>query len=102
MIHHIVMWRFKEATDNGARKADNLAEAVRLLTDCRELVPGIVHFQVVRGADHPACTADLMLVSQFTDQSALDDYQNHPQHKALKPFMSNAVAHRECMDYETP
>jgi hypothetical protein len=41
-------------------------------------------------------------VSQFTDQSALDDYQNHPQHKALKPFMSNAVAHRECMDYTAP
>ena len=102
MIHHIVMWRFKEATENGARKADNLAEAVRLLTGCRELVPGIMGFEVVLGANHPACTADLMLVSQFTDQSALDDYQNHPQHKALKPFMSNAVAHRECMDFETP
>jgi len=84
MIHHIVMWRFKEATENGARKADNLAEAVRLLSGCRELVPGIIGFEVVLGTNHPACTADLMLVSQFTDQSALDDYQNHPQHKALK------------------
>ena len=102
MIHHIVMWRFKEATESGARKADNLAEAVRLLTGCRELVPGIMGFEVVLGANHPACTADLMLVSQFSDHSALDHYQNHPQHKALKPFMSNAVAHRECMDFETP
>lgn len=100
MIHHIVMWRFKETTENGVSKADNLEEAVRLLNGCRELVTGISAFEVVLGVHHPACTADLMLVSQFVDQSALDAYQDHPNHKALKPFMSAVVAHRECMDYE--
>jgi len=102
MVNHIVMWRFKSAAENGQSKSANIAEAVRLLNGCRHLVPGITGFDVVRGSEHPACTADLMLVSQFVDQAALDAYQNHPDHKALKPFMSAVVEHRECMDYQTP
>lgn len=45
------------------------------------------------------CTYDLVLYSAFEDQAALDAYQNHPQHVALKPFMSAARKERQCMDY---
>ena len=35
------------------------------------------------------------------DQAALDAYQNHPQHLALKPFIGAAREERQCMDYES-
>ena len=98
MINHIVIWRFKEAAA-GKTKLENIEAAVALLDGCRDLVPGIERFEIVRGVAHPACTSDLMLVSAFSSQADLDAYQTHPTHQALKPLMADAVAQRECMDY---
>ena len=47
------------------------------------------------------CTCDLVLNSRFTDRAALEAYQHHPEHVAIKPFMAAAVAGRHCVDFET-
>ncbi len=53
MINHIVIWRFKEAAA-GKTKLENIEAAVALLDGCRDLVPGIERFEIVRGVAHPA------------------------------------------------
>ena len=100
MIKHIVMWRLKEHAE-GADKATNAAKMKALLDDCAHLVPGILTFEVVIAQPGFECTYDILLYSEFESMVALDAYQNHPQHVALKPFVAAVRQARQCMDYET-
>jgi quinol monooxygenase YgiN len=95
MLHHVVMWKLHE----GEEKAQQLAEAVRLLRSCSDIVPGIVRFDVACAQPGFEASYDLLLNSTFSDRSALEAYQAHPQHVAIKPFMKSVVAARQCMDY---
>ena len=100
MIKHIVMWKFRDHAE-GADKAANLARAKALLDGCADLVPGMGRLEVAIAQPGLECTYDLVLYSEFADRAALDAYQNHPQHVALKPFIAAARLERQCMDYET-
>lgn len=100
MIKHIVMWKFK-AEAEGADRRTNLLKAKALLDACAKLSPGTRKFEVALAEPARECTYDLVLYSEFVDQAALDAYQNHPQHLALKPFIGAAREERQCMDYES-
>jgi hypothetical protein len=95
VIRHIVMWKLREDACGG--RAAGVARARGLLDACRAIVPGIESFEVdVAG---PASDFDVVLVSAFRDQAALDAYQQHPAHLAIKPFFQAATAARHCVDY---
>jgi hypothetical protein len=96
MLRHIVFWTFKDHAQ-GADKSTNVAQAKALLQSCAALVPGQGTFVVITG-EHPGCTADLALYSEFDDAAALASYQAHPTHVALGPFMKAVVQNRQCMD----
>ncbi len=102
-IKHIVMWKFKDQAE-GADKATNLIKAKSLLDACSAIVPGIRLFRVAVAPSIPIPslenTYDLMLESEFDSVEALDAYQNHPTHLALKPFIGAAREERQCMYYE--
>jgi quinol monooxygenase YgiN len=95
-LHHVVMWQLHEGEDKAAR----VAEAARLLRACAAVVPGILRFEVGEARPGLECTYDLLLNSSFADRAALQAYQSHPDHVAIKPFMKSVVAVRQCMDYE--
>ena len=97
MLHHVVMWQLHGGEDKAAR----VAEAVRVLQGCSAIVPGTVRFEVAAAQPGLECTFDVVLNSSFTDRAALQAYQSHPDHVAIKPFMKSVVAARQCMDYET-
>ena len=96
MLRHIVIWKFKDSAD----KAAHIAKAKAALLSYAGLTPGIVQFEVATPQDGLTFTYDLMLNSAFTDCAALQAYQTHPDHVAIKPFMTEVVAERQCMDYE--
>jgi hypothetical protein len=100
MITHIVMWTFKDSAA-GADKAKNLAKTKVLLESCAKLTSGILKFEVATAQPGMECTYDLMLNTQFADAAALDAYQNHPHHVAIKPFIAAVRLERQCMDYES-
>ncbi len=99
MIRHIVMWRFHEHTE-GADKATNLRKAKALLEACADIAPGTREFEVAIAQSGFECTYDLVLNCVFEDAAAMEAYQNHPQHVALKPFMGAMRLERQCMDYK--
>jgi quinol monooxygenase YgiN len=101
MLKHIVMWRLKEYAE-GASRADNAVRMKALLDACDGLVPGMLAFEVALAESGLEATYDVVLYSAFTDRAALDAYQNHPQHVALKPFVMAVREARQCMDYELP
>lgn len=99
MIKHIVMWQLKEFAE-GADKVHNLQKMQNLLLQCADVVPGIVRFEVATAQPELECTYDIILYSEFVDAAALDAYQQHPQHVAIKPFIGAVRENRQCMDYE--
>jgi len=99
MIKHIVMWKLKDQAE-GAGRAANAAKMKALLDGCRDVVPGIVEFEVALAQPGLEATYDVVLYSVFADKAALDAYQDHPKHVAVKPFIGAVRLERQCMDYE--
>ncbi len=99
MIKHIVMWQLKEHAE-GADKASNAVRMKELLDACAGIVPGLRKLEVALAQPGLDCTYDVVLYSEFDSREALDAYQNHPQHVALKPFVAAVRSARQCMDYE--
>ena len=100
MLKHIVMWKFKPEAE-GADKAANLVRAKALLDACAGRTPGMRMLEVAIAQPGLECTYDLVLYAEFDDAAALDAYQNHPQHRAVKPFIGAVRLERQCMDYQT-
>lgn len=98
MIRHIVMWKLKERAE-GATRAENAVKLKERLEGCRDIVPGILHLEVGIAAPGLESTYDVVLVSDFADKAALDAYQVHPTHEALKQFVVAVRESRECVDY---
>jgi heme-degrading monooxygenase HmoA len=99
MIKHIVMWQLKDNAE-GADKAANALKMKQLLDSCADIVPGILKFETALAAPGLEATYDVVLYSEFESKAALDAYQEHPQHVAVKPFIGAVRQARQCMDYE--
>ncbi len=99
MLKHIVMWKLKDHAE-GADKATNAQRMKEKLDGCSGLVPGIAEFEVALAQPGLEAAFDVVLHSVFTDIAALNAYQEHPDHVALKPFMGAVRLERQCMDYE--
>jgi hypothetical protein len=99
MIKHIVMWRLKEHAE-GNDKAVNARLVKQKLEALRGRIPGMLKVEV--GIDFSAtdASADVVLYSEFESREALDGYQAHPEHEALKPFVSAVRVSRQLVDYE--
>jgi hypothetical protein len=99
MLKHIVMWQLKDHAE-GADKAANIVKMKALLESCANVVPGILKFEVAIARPPLEATYDIVLYSEFTSRAALDAYQEHPEHVAVKPFIKAVRQARQCMDYE--
>ena len=99
MIKHIVMWKLKEHAE-GTGRAANAHKMKALLDGCADIVPGILKFETALAEPGLECTYDVVLYSEFASRAALDAYQQHPQHQAIKPFIGAVRAERQCMDYQ--
>lgn len=99
MIKHIVLWRLKDSA-NGIDKAENARLIKEKLEGLNGRIPGMIRLEV--GLDFSAtdASADLALYSEFESRSALDAYQDHPEHKAIMPFIMEARSERRLVDYE--
>ena len=92
-ITHIVMWTLKQTIDAPRFK--------ELLESCGAVVPGILSFHV--GIKTPTLegNVDVVLVSVFSDRTALDAYQQHPHHKAISAQLSELRNTRSVLDFES-
>lgn len=99
MIKHIVFWKLKEHAE-GNERAVNAVKMKALLDSCAQLVPGMLAFEASLAQPGLEATYDVVLYSEFADRQALDAYQAHPTHAAIKPFIGAVREARQCMDYE--
>jgi hypothetical protein len=99
MLKHIVMWKLKDFAEDADRQI-NARKMKTMLDACKKLTPGINAFEVAIAQPGLEATYDVVLYSEFIDRAALNAYQSHPHHAALKPFFSAIREARQCMDYE--
>ncbi|MDP5008651.1 MAG: Dabb family protein, partial [Glaciimonas sp.] len=67
--------------------------------DCTKFITGTVIFEVVIAQEGLEATCDIALYSEFVSQEALDVYQNHPDHVAIKPWVTAVRESRQVIDY---
>ncbi|RKP54758.1 Dabb family protein [Pararobbsia silviterrae] len=92
------MWKLKDEAEGGTR-AQNAKKMRELLENCRDVAPGTREFEVGLAAPGEESTYDVVLVSTFDDQTALDAYQVHPEHEKAKAFIGKVRESRQCVDY---
>lgn len=98
MIRHIVQFRLR-ATDPAQRAEDT--DGIRAhLTALVDVVPGLRRLDV-----HPDLGLvdghwDVVLISDHDDNSALEAYQAHPEHKSASAWVSGVVTERAIVDFE--
>ncbi len=97
MIRHIVMWDVAGGTPGA--KAANIARLVDAFHGLRGRIPGLLRLEVGvdrSGVDY-AC--DVVLVSDFASQQALDAYAQHPEHLRVRRELDGLRTARHQVDY---
>lgn len=97
MIRHIVMWNVRGATP--AEKAANVERLRTSFLSLRGRVPGLVSMEVGADTSRVDYACDVVLVSEFESQAALDAYATHPEHLRVKNEIGDMRIARHQVDY---
>ncbi|MDR3225832.1 MAG: Dabb family protein [Clostridiales Family XIII bacterium] len=92
MIKHIVLWSVKDGLDKDEVFKD-INERFKPLVG---KVPGLLSLEMHKGFRG----YDICLESTHTDRAALDAYQEHPDHLALKEVVASFRESRASSDME--
>jgi len=99
MIKHIVVWRLKESA-HGNTKDENALLIKQKLESLKGRIDGLLHIEVGIDFSKTKESSDIVLYSEFASKEALDNYQAHPDHKAVMPFVMESRDERRMVDYE--
>lgn len=99
MIRHIVMWKIKDGA-HGKTKKENIRSIKKMLEDLNGKIPGMLRLEVGEDFSSTDNSSDVVLYSEFQDRKALEDYQVHPLHEAVKSYILSARTERRIVDYE--
>jgi quinol monooxygenase YgiN len=99
MVKHIVLWRLKDNA-HGNDMATNANLIKEMLEGLRGRIPGLIAIEVGIDFSRTESSGNVVLYSEFVDREALKAYQEHPEHKALIPFIGEATRERRLVDYE--
>jgi quinol monooxygenase YgiN len=97
MIRHIVMWNVR-----GASRDEKLANIERLKASFHSLrgrVPGLLRLEIGVDSSGVDYACDVVLVSDFESQAALDAYATHPEHLRVKAEIGDMRTARHQVDY---
>lgn len=95
MIRHIVMFKWKDSFTGDIR-----SKWLAGLDKMRGNIPGM--FELVHGPDVVATpnSWDHVIVADFESREALESYNIHPLHEAIKPFSLPNVEELAYVDFE--
>ncbi|HIZ65817.1 MAG TPA: Dabb family protein [Candidatus Blautia pullicola] len=99
MVHHIVMWRFKEEIED-SRKPELLEAMEENLKGLVGKVPGLLTVEFIK-KPIPSSTHDMALVTTLEKPEDVAVYGSHPEHvKVADTYVRPYVTDRACLDYE--
>ena len=98
MIKHIVMWKIKDSVD-GLTKLECATKAKNLLENLSKVIEEIESIEVGVNTNNSTAAYDLVLVSVFKDEKALQAYQIHPAHLEVGKYIETIKISRTVVDY---
>jgi len=100
LIRHVVMWNVR-----GATRDEKLANIEKLKTSflgLRGRIPGMLHLEIGIDTSCVDYACDVVLVSDFASQEALDAYATHPEHLRVRRELGDIRIARHQVDYPVP
>lgn len=94
MLKHMVMWKLK-----AENRADNAGQMKQMLEAMAGKVAGLRRIEVGINAIPGADSCDVVLYSEFDDEQALNEYNQHPDHLVIKDFVKDIRETRHQVDY---
>jgi hypothetical protein len=92
------MWRLRGETQQAKGEA---RQRIKLaFENLRGRIPGMIHLEVgldISGIDY-AC--DVVLVTEFENQAALESYATHPEHLRVRAELGDLRIARHQVDYK--
>lgn len=98
MIRHIVA--FKLSATDPERKASDAAGLRDRLEPLAGEIPGVLSLTVRPDLGLVGTHFDVVLVSEHTDNAALEAYQAHPAHQAALSWVNTVTSDKAVVDYE--
>lgn len=98
MVKHIVIWKLKDQAE-GNDKATNARLVKEKLEALQEQIPGLLKIEVGIDFSGTESSGDIVLYSELESKEALENYQNHPLHKAVGAFIREVQCGRQMIDY---
>jgi hypothetical protein len=95
MLRHIVMVRFKDR-ERVEHLAFDFKDRLMALEDA---IPELLKMEVGVNVNTTPSAYDLVLVSDFEDEMALEIYRIHPEHLKVVEFMKSVTSDRAVVDY---
>ena len=99
MVKHIVLWKLKEHAQ-GKSKQENADAIKTMIENLNGKIPGLIKLEVGLDFSASESSADIVLYSEFENRKALENYQTHPLHEEVKPYVLEARSERRVADYE--
>lgn len=97
-IVHIVNWRLNGASVE--ERSDQAARITAAFEAARSQVSGLLRLEVGRNIIDAPDAWDLAAVMLFESRAALDAYQTHPSHLAIKALVGPMRSARGQIDFE--
>ncbi len=99
MVKHIVMWKLKDQARGNVKRV-NAKLIKEKLESLNGKIPGLLKLEVGIDFSNSEESRDIVLYSEFESKDDLKNYQNHPEHKAIMPFICEARDERRVVDYK--
>ncbi len=96
MIKHVVCWEFGEKN-----KSSNLNKMKELLEELPGLIPAIAGYEVGLNIKNSELAMDMVLISSFADEAALQTYAEHPEHRRVVQALHKVTENAVIVDYKT-
>ena len=100
MLRHIVMWQLRDEADGQSRAANALAVQQALMS-LRSKIAEIADLEVGLNINGSERAWDIVLVSTFESQEALDAYSAHPAHQEVVRLIRSVSAETRVVDFVT-
>lgn len=100
MIRHIVFWRLNESA-YGNDKQTNARILKEKLLAMQGKVKGLLKVEIGFDFSNEKDSCDVVLYAEFENRESLHQYQIHPDHEAIKKWLSEVRYERRVIDYET-
>ena len=100
MFKHVVMWKLND-DGLGSEKVEN-AEAVKSsLERLPSLIPQIKSYEVGINLQDADRTFDVVLLSEFSDQTSFELYRSHPEHLKVVEVIRELTSEARFVDFVT-